>query len=75
MQPVKLMKIRNSFLFTGQLRELYNVSLARVLCDNIPSMTNIQPSVLHMVQWNQIMNSRRPCSSLPTLNLDNWFTK
>lgn len=63
------------FCPVGQLSEIYKTSLARVLCDNIDSMTEIQPSVLYMVQWNQIMNKRVPCGSLPQLNLDNWFTR
>lgn len=61
-------------LLVGQLEELYNMTLARVLCDNI-NVATVQPQVFYLVQWNQLLNRRTSCDNIPTLNLDNWFNK
>ncbi|KAF6036601.1 hypothetical protein EB796_005080 [Bugula neritina] len=59
----------------GQLAEIYNVTLATILCNNIENMATVQPQVFYLVQWNQLANRRVSCDQIPTLNLDSWFTK
>lgn len=63
-----------SYYFAGQLEEIYKVTLARVLCDNLNNMRYIQPNVFYMVSWNQLLNKHTLCSDIPELSLDDWFT-
>nr|XP_045600702.1 peroxidase-like [Procambarus clarkii] len=54
-----------------QLAEIHKVSLARILCDNIPELGSIQRWPLRQYATG---NPRLPCSSssIPRVNLDSW---
>ncbi|XP_067944137.1 probable oxidoreductase PXDNL [Watersipora subatra] len=59
---------------SGQLAEIWKITLARVLCDNL-DMVTVPPKVFELKQRNSLLNLRVPCTEIPSLDLNGWFTK
>ena len=53
-----------------QIETLRQVTLATLLCENIPSLTSIQPSAFLLPNDN--LNHQIPCGSVPRLDLNRW---
>jgi hypothetical protein len=54
------------------LQEIRKVSLARVICDNLDNIDQLQPYVF--ISFEEKSNSPLPCkgSSIPSINLEKW---
>ncbi len=56
----------------SQLQEIRKISLARVICDNLDNIDQLQPYVF--ISFEEKSNSPLPCkgSSIPSINLEKW---
>lgn len=54
----------------AQLSELRKVTLAKVICENMDIVSDMQRSVLDLP--SSFLNPRVPCHSLPQLDLGAW---
>ncbi|KAK7095223.1 hypothetical protein V1264_006659 [Littorina saxatilis] len=55
---------------SDQLREIKKVTLAKVICDNIPEIKDVQPDVFRVA--NIPSNPIDACNKLPEMNLNYW---
>ena len=56
----------------SQLQEVRKISLARVICDNLDSIDQLQPYVF--ISFEEKSNKPRSCkgSAIPSINLEKW---
>nr|XP_039272499.1 eosinophil peroxidase-like [Styela clava] len=60
----------NAVFNQEQVRELRKTTLAKVICNNMPQLTNIQPSAMRLP--NVLTNTPVPCKLLPNVDLNMW---
>ena len=63
---------KNSGVFTiSQLDAIKKVTMSTILCNNLKGIVSIKPHAFRTPE-HQCNNSRRVCSSMPTLDLTQW---